>query len=151
MQNVTGVPIKDCEFAVHCTKSFHSNFLAGIDKFPAEFKSIVAYFEIYDGVRMLFFVIIGDEESTREPQKIMGLLHLYSREFLKPIAVQSMQTHRLVQTRICHRDERVAATSRGEPVVFFWHLDAVEARNGRAALHTEQLDILREPLAEEYS
>ena len=39
--------------------------------------------------------------------------------------------------------ERVAAASRGEPVVLFRHVDAVDARNARAALHTEQLHWLR--------
>ena len=41
-----------------------------------------------------------------------------------------------------HRDERVAAARRGKPVELFGrHVDAVEARNARAALHTEQLHI----------
>ena len=49
-----------------------------------------------------------------------------------------MYAHRLAP-RVCHRDERVAAARRREQVVLFGHVDAVDARNARAALHTEQL------------
>ena len=50
-----------------------------------------------------------------------------------------MHAHRLVL--VGNRHERVAASRRGEPEVLFGHVDAVDARNSRAALHTEQLHI----------
>ena len=100
---------------------------------------------------MLLVVIIGDEESISEPQESIGPLQLDAREFLQPVAAQSMHAHRLVRIRVGHRDERVAAARRGEPVVLFGHVDAVDARNARAALHTEQLHIRGVPLADEHS
>ena len=52
---------------------------------------------------------------------------------------------------VAHRDDRVAAARRGEPAVLFGHVDAVDARNARAALHTEQLHIRGVKLADEHS
>ena len=143
MQNIPGVPIKDCDFAVHFTKSFHSNFLAGIDKFPAEFKSIVAYFEIYDSVQMHNRRRGVDQRATGDNGVPSFVFAWVPRADCRAVDADAPTG--------CHRDERVAATSRGEPVVLFWHLDAVKARNARAALHKEQLDIFRESLAYEHS
>ena len=72
MQNVFGLVIKDCESVVHCTQSSHTDVLAGGDEFAAAFESRVAHFELYDGVRLLLSVIIGDEESISEPQESSG-------------------------------------------------------------------------------
>ena len=74
VQNVFGLLIKDCEFVVHCTPSAHKDVLAGGDEFAAAFESRIAHFELYDGVRLFVTVIIGDEESIREPQKKIGPL-----------------------------------------------------------------------------
>ena len=68
VQNIFGVVIKDCDSVVHCTQSAHTDVLAGGDEFAEAFESRVAHFELYDGVR--FLVIIGDEESISEPQKM---------------------------------------------------------------------------------
>ena len=84
-------------------------------------------------------VKIGDEESISEPQEIMRTLQLNAREFLQPVVAQSMHADRVVE--VTHRDERVAASRRGEPLVPFGHVNAVEAYNLRAALHTEGLHI----------
>ena len=64
VQDVSGFKIKDCDSVVHCTQSIDINVLAGGDEFAAAFESRVAHFELYDGVRLLLTVIIGDEEST---------------------------------------------------------------------------------------
>ena len=69
MQNVSGLVIKDCESVVHCTQSAHTDVVAGGDEFAAAFESRVAHFELYDGVRLLLTVKIGDEESISEPQE----------------------------------------------------------------------------------
>ena len=151
MQNVFGLIIKDCESVVYCTQSAHKDVLAASDEFAAAFESRVAHFELYDGVRVLFSVNIVNEESIREPQESIRTIQLDAREFLQPVAAQSMHAHRLVRIRVCHRDERVAAARRREPVVLFGHVDAVKARNARAALHTEQLQIRGNTLADEHS
>ena len=62
----------------------------------AEFESRVAHFELYGGVRFILNVIIGDEESISEPQEFIGQLELDEREFLQPVAAQSMHALRIV-------------------------------------------------------
>ena len=62
------------------------------------------------------------------------------RKFLQPVAAQSK--------RVGHRDERVGAARRGERVVRFGHVDA---RNARAALHREQLNLFGARLADTHS
>ena len=128
MQNVSGLQINDCESVIYCTQSPHSDVLGGGDEFAAALESRVAHFELYDGVRLLLSVKIGDEESISEPQECPGLVQLDAREFLQPVAAQSMHAHKIVDR---HRDERVAAARRGEPMVLFGHVDAVDARNAR--------------------
>ena len=66
-KDVFGVVVKDCESVVHCTLSAHTDVLAGGDEFSAAFDSRVTHFELYDGVRVLLLVIIGDMESIIEP------------------------------------------------------------------------------------
>ena len=85
--------IKGCDFVVHCTPTAHTNIFAGGDEFAAAFESRVAHFELYDGVRLLLNIIIGDEESISEPQKISGTLQLDAREFFQPVVAQSMNAH----------------------------------------------------------
>ena len=120
MQNVFGLVIKDCESVVHCKQTSHIHVLAGGNEFATAFESRVAHFELYDGVRLLFSVIICDEESISETQKSSGPLQLDAREFLQPVAAQSMHAYRLVSIRVGvgYCDKRVAAARRGEPVVF---------------------------------
>ena len=88
-----GVLISDCESVFHCTPTAHTDVFVGGDKFAAALESRVTQFELYDGVRLLLFVIIGDERPTSEPQKIRGALQMDAREFFQPVAAQSMQTH----------------------------------------------------------
>ena len=71
----------------------------------------------------------------------VGTLQPDAREILQPVSVQSMPAHRLVQKWIANCHERVAAARRGKRYVSLGHVDAVYARNERAALHTEQLHI----------
>ena len=157
VQNVFGLFIKDCKSVIHCTQTPHTDVLAAGDEFAAAFESRVAHFELYDGVRMLLAVEIGEEESISEPQEMCGTLQLNAREFLQPVAAQSMHADRIVRIwgprDICvaHRDERVAAARRGEIVVLFEYVDAVDARNARASFHTEQLHIRGDTLADERS
>ena len=61
--------------------------------FAAAFESRVAHFELYDGVRLLVLVKIGDEESISEPQEIMGTLQLDARELFQPVVEKSMHAH----------------------------------------------------------
>ena len=44
-------------------------------------------------------VKIGDEESISELQEIMGTLQVDAREFLQPVASQSMHAHRVIEVR----------------------------------------------------
>ena len=73
-------------------------------------------------------------------KRSIRLLQLRAREFLEPVAAQSIHPHRLVLL-IRHRHERVAAARRAEPPELFGHADAVEALDARTALHSEQLQI----------
>ena len=98
-----------------------------------------------------FSVKIGDEESISEPQESIGLLQSDAREFLQPVAAQSMHEHRIVSLRVCHRDERVTAARRGEPFVLFGQVDALDERNARAALHAEKLHIRNNTITDEHS
>ena len=67
--------------------------LAGGDEFAAAFESRVAHFELYDGILLLVLVIIGYKESISEPQKISGTHKFDAREFIQPVAAQSMHAH----------------------------------------------------------
>ena len=95
------------------------DILAGSDEFAAALESPVAHFELYDDVRFLVIVIIGDEEeSISEPQERCVRLQFDAREFLQLIAAQSMHAERLVRIWVGHRHERVAAARRGEEEYF---------------------------------
>ena len=95
--------------------------------------------------------------SASHRRYLFGMLQLDAREFVQPVAEQSMHAHRIVRIWgervlwVWHRDERVNAARGGEPLVPLGHVDAVDARNGRAALHTEQLHFRRVILADEQS
>ena len=97
------------------------------------------------------FVEFHDSESITEPQEFIlkRLLQLNAREFLQQVAAQSMNVHRLI--RVGHRHERVAAVRRGETHVLVVHVDAVDERDARPAVDTEQFHVRRVPLADEHS
>ena len=102
--------------------------------------SLVAHFELYDGVRVLVIVIIGDEESISKPEIIRNL-ELNAREF-------SPAGRRAVDARApTGPDSDVIATSVALPDVAEnqQYASGTWMRWSRAmrgaALHTEQLHI----------
>ena len=137
VQQLLRVPFEYCEPVVHCSPPGMST--PALLSRSSRRRSSRVPLSANSATASDFVSSSHSPTSSRSAshKRLRWLLQLRAREFLEPVAAQSIHPHRLVVIR--HRHERVAAARRAEPLELFGHANAVEALDARTALHSEQL------------